>query len=434
MTDWDAVGQSTAQDGPMKRGAWFRPKRHMRLFTVLMGVSVLLGATAPKDDAARRLRATERAQAAQLAKQSRSAHAAAAAALREQALAAERVATAARLRDIEARVQAAADQVADAQAAQRVAEDEVAQRTQDITAMLPLALRLSQYPSETLLASQQPADKTVEGVLATQGVSAELGRQVAALHEQQAQARKLADDLARRQAALAEERRRQADTAAALDAQIKLAAQAQSEAADDASEAAQAASALAAKADDLRSAIAAMDEAERQAAQKAADDAALAQSQQRQAAADSARARQAALSRPAGPGLPVSAPKVTLVAGRIVKLWGTPSEDGPATGITYSVAPAAYVASPCAGRVAFAAPFRSYGKLMIIECGGGYDFVMAGMARLDAPVGRKLRPGEPVGRMPDYDPAHTPEKPALYVELRRNGQAINPLPYLNGKA
>jgi septal ring factor EnvC (AmiA/AmiB activator) len=70
---------------------------------------------------------------------------------------------------------------------------------------------------------------------------------------------------------------------------------------------------------------------------------------------------------------------------------------------------------------------------MIIECGGGYDFVMAGMARLDAPVGRSVRPGEPIGRMADYDPARA-ERPALYVELRRNGQAINPLPYLNGKA
>ncbi len=431
MTDSAAARHGAAQEWP--RLPRFGPSGP-RLVLLFACLGLIVGGAAPKDEAARNLRATERAHAALMAQQGKSARAAAAAAAREQTLAAQRVATAAKLRDIEARVQAAAEQVEDAQAAQRVAEDEVAQRTQDITAMLPLALRLSQYPSETLLASQQPADKTVEGVLATQGVSAELARQVAALHEQQAQAKKLADDLAQRQAALAAERKRQADAAAALDAQIKAAGQAQNAALDEASAAAQAASVLAAQADDLRSAIAAMDEAERQAAQKAAEEAALAQSQQRQAAADSARARQAVLSRPAGPGLPVTAPKVTLVAGRIVKLWGAPSEDGPATGITYSVAPAAHVASPCAGRVAFAAPFRSYGKLMIIECGGGYDFVMAGMAQLDAPVGRKLRPGEPVGRMPDYDPAQRAEKPGLYVELRRNGQAINPLPYLNGKA
>jgi septal ring factor EnvC (AmiA/AmiB activator) len=150
--------------------------------------------------------------------------------------------------------------------------------------------------------------------------------------------------------------------------------------------------------------------------------------------ADAARAKQAALSRPAGPGLAASAPKATLVAGRIVRLFGAASDDGPATGITFSVAPGAFVASPCTGRVAFAAPFRSYGKLMIIECGGGYDFVMSGMASLDMAVGRSVRPGEPVGRMPEYDAAHAASKPVLYVELRKNGQAVNPLPYLNGKA
>jgi septal ring factor EnvC (AmiA/AmiB activator) len=248
---------------------------------------------------------------------------------------------------------------------------------------------------------------------------------------------------------LAAERARQAQAAASLDQQIHAASAAQAEALDESSEAAQAASVLAAKADDLRSAIAAMDAAEREAAARAAREAeaeraaaakaakyaaAQADTQRHQRLAEAARARQAALSRPAGPGLTEAAPKATLVAGRIVRNWGAPSDDGPATGITYGAAPGAYVTSPCTGRVAFAAPFRSYGRLMIIECGGGYDFVLAGMARLDAPVGRAVRPGEPIGRMPDYDPAHTADKPGLYVELRRNGQAINPMPYLNGKA
>jgi septal ring factor EnvC (AmiA/AmiB activator) len=75
---------------------------------------------------------------------------------------------------------------------------------------------------------------------------------------------------------------------------------------------------------------------------------------------------------------------------------------------------------------------------LIVDCGGGYDFVLAGLARLDATVGRTVRQGEPVGVMPDWDPLKRggPEssngggRPALYVELRHDGAAIDPAPFL----
>jgi septal ring factor EnvC (AmiA/AmiB activator) len=410
----------------------------------LLGVATLLcaGGAAPshqgeakkRQETAQQLKRIEQARQAKLAEAAAANHAEAAASAKAAALAQRRVEAAAKLRDIEAKVDETAQSLTQAAAAQKAAEDEVQDRAADLTAMLPVALRLSMYPSETLLAAPVPPEKALEGLMATKGLSAEVARQVAELRVQQAEAAKLKKVVAQQEAALATERARQKQAASRLDQQLG-AAQSQAQAAgDQAGEAAQAAAVLAAKTDDLRGAIAAMDQAEHDAAERAALLAANADKQHKQQLAEAARARQAVLARPAGPGLSASQPKATLVAGRMVRGFGAPSEDGPSTGITFSAAPAAFVASPCVGRVAFAAPFRSYGKMMIIECGGGYDFVLAGFDRMDVPVGRAVRTGEPLGRMGDYDATKAADRPGLYVELRKNGQAVNPMPYLNGKA
>ena len=80
--------------------------------------------------------------------------------------------------------------------------------------------------------------------------------------------------------------------------------------------------------------------------------------------------------------------------------------------------------------MAFAAPFRSYGLLLIVDCGGGYHAVLAGFDRLDVKVGQAVAAGEPVGVMPGWEPGASGNRPALYVELRRDGQPVNPAPWL----
>ena len=90
--------------------------------------------------------------------------------------------------------------------------------------------------------------------------------------------------------------------------------------------------------------------------------------------------------------------------------------------------------APCGGRVAFAAPFRSYGLLLIVDCGGGYHAVLAGFDRLDAKVGQQVAAGEPVGVMPGWEPGASGKRPSLYVELRRAGQPVNPAPWLRASS
>jgi len=95
-------------------------------------------------------------------------------------------------------------------------------------------------------------------------------------------------------------------------------------------------------------------------------------------------------------------------------------------GLDIETQPGAQVVSPYNGRIVFSGPFRGYGHLLIIEHGEGYHSLLAGMARTEGSVGQWLLAGEPVGVMARPRSG----KPSLYMELRRNGQPINPNPWL----
>jgi septal ring factor EnvC (AmiA/AmiB activator) len=113
--------------------------------------------------------------------------------------------------------------------------------------------------------------------------------------------------------------------------------------------------------------------------------------------------------------------------GRVILMFG--QQDGlgrPAKGITIETRRAAQVIAPRGGEVVFAGPFRGFGNLLIIEHRAGYHILLAGLARIDAAVGDRVLAGEPVGIMD----VQTDGKPSLYVELRRSGDPINPLPWL----
>ena len=99
-------------------------------------------------------------------------------------------------------------------------------------------------------------------------------------------------------------------------------------------------------------------------------------------------------------------------------------------GVTIKAVSEAQVIAPYEGRVAFAGLFRGYGRLLIIEHGAGYHTLLAGMGRIDVIVGQWLLGGEPVGIMDRVEKNYKDEKPLLYIELRRGGEPINPLPWL----
>ena len=94
-------------------------------------------------------------------------------------------------------------------------------------------------------------------------------------------------------------------------------------------------------------------------------------------------------------------------------------------GLTFETRPGAQVVAPFDGRVVYAGPFKGYGQILIIGHGGGYYSVLAGLDRIEQRAGQWLVAREPIGVMPQGG-----HRPRLYLELRDNGQPIDPLPWL----
>lgn len=128
------------------------------------------------------------------------------------------------------------------------------------------------------------------------------------------------------------------------------------------------------------------------------------------------------------------------VQGQILKRFG--QDDGLGSelrGMAVATRALAQVTAPADGKVEFAGPFRSYGQLLILDAGEGYLVLMAGMKEISADIGQTVRAGEPVGIMGKGPSSVTllgdqiqEARPVLYVELRKNGEAVDSAPWWIG--
>ncbi len=94
----------------------------------------------------------------------------------------------------------------------------------------------------------------------------------------------------------------------------------------------------------------------------------------------------------------------------------------------------AQITSPCDGWVVYAGAFRSYGQVLILNAGGGYHVLLAGMDRISVDLGQFVLTGEPVavmggGAQVPAAAATKSKQPVLYVEFRKDGTPIDPGPW-----
>jgi septal ring factor EnvC (AmiA/AmiB activator) len=127
------------------------------------------------------------------------------------------------------------------------------------------------------------------------------------------------------------------------------------------------------------------------------------------------------------------------VNGSRIKEFGVSDRLGSTEkGVSIATRAAAQVTSPCDSWVVYAGPFRNYGQVLILNAGGGYHVVLAGMDRISVNVGQFVLTGEPIavmsgtpgtGSQAAATPVPNLDKPVLYVEFRKDGTPIDPSPW-----
>jgi septal ring factor EnvC (AmiA/AmiB activator) len=123
------------------------------------------------------------------------------------------------------------------------------------------------------------------------------------------------------------------------------------------------------------------------------------------------------------------------VNGVRIREFGAPDSAGSTEkGLSIATRAGAQVTAPCDGWVVYAGSFRNYGQVLILNAGGGYHVVLAGMERISVDVGQFVLTGEPVAIMGSSPQAAATlasgsSQPVLYVEFRKDGTPVDPSPW-----
>ncbi|WP_428151443.1 murein hydrolase activator EnvC family protein [Brevundimonas sp.] len=115
-------------------------------------------------------------------------------------------------------------------------------------------------------------------------------------------------------------------------------------------------------------------------------------------------------------------PSTRLPGGRTrltAPVGGAPVKSG--QGVRWA-APAGPVAAPAGARVDHAGPLSGWGEVVILDLGGGWRAVVAGLDSVSVETGERVADGQALGS--------AERGGEVYFELRRDERAVDPTPYL----
>ena len=122
------------------------------------------------------------------------------------------------------------------------------------------------------------------------------------------------------------------------------------------------------------------------------------------------------------------------VSGKVVKSFGR-NRTGRfntytiSNGVTIQSAEGTPIRSVYGGKVIFADWFSGYGRIIIVDHGGGYYTLYGHLSELKVAVGDEIEADRIIGLVGD---SGSLEGPALYFEIRLHGKPVNPSPWFKG--
>ena len=330
--------------------------------------------------------------------------------------------TAARLRGVEAKIESTQVRLKDLDNREQTLRQSLATRQTAIGEVLAALQRVGRRPPPALMASPDDALQAVRTAMLLGAVVPEMRSQVAALAKNlsdladvrkqiaaeqdhlKADVASLAAERARVQALVAERQKKQAEREQALQAEHARALD------------------LARQADNLKDLIAKLEK------------------DLGPPAHPESRPSLSALHDPGrmAPAVPFASlrGKVPIpVNGIKIRDFGEPDNNGGLEkGVSIATRAGAQVTAPADGWVVYAGPYRSYGQLLILNTGGGYHVLLAGMERISVDLGQFVLAGEPVAVMGNGSQiaallAIGSSQPVLYVEFRKDGTPVDPGPW-----